>query len=185
MSKNISALGLLCLFAAGSAAAADWRMDPAASRLTFEASYQGEAVPGTFKQFDTRLRFDPARPAGGRLEVTVKLPSADFGSAEINEAVREPEWFDLARFMEASFVSTDIQRTSDSRYVARGTLRLKGASQAVAVPFTWQASGKSAEMKGELMLKRTAFGIGTGEWATDDPIGTDVKVMFDVRLQAG
>lgn len=184
MIKWMSALGLLCLLTAGAAAAADWRMDPAASRLAFEASYQGEAVPGTFKQFDTRLHFDPAKPADSRLEVTVKLPSADFGSAEINEAVREPEWFDFARFMEASFVSTDIQRAAPDRYIARGMLRLKGASHTVAVPFTWKASGNSAEMKGELTLKRTAFGIGTGEWATDDPIGTDVKVIFDVRLQS-
>ena len=176
---------MLLLLGTDAAFAADWRMDPAQSRLAFSASYQGEPVPGVFKRFDTRLRFDPMKPTDSRLEVTVKLPSADFGSGDINDAIREPEWFDFARFPEARFVSTDIRQTAPGRYVARGTLSLKGASQALAVPFTWKASGKSADMKGEMKLNRTTFGIGSGEWTSGDLIGLDVQVTFDVHLKSG
>ena len=163
--------------------AADWRMDPAASRLEFSASYQGEPAPGKFKQFDTRLNFDPARLAKSELIVTVKLTSIDMGSAEINDAVRGPEWFDLAKFMQAEFRSTDIKRAAADRYIARGTLNLKGAQRPLEVPFRWKADGKSATMAGEITLDRTAFGIGTGEWAAGDPIALAVKVKFDLRLQ--
>ena len=178
-------LSVLVVCAAAAAQAAEWRMDRTASRLEFQASYQGEPVPGVFREFETKLRLDPARPADGRLEVVVKLPSVDFGSAEINEAVREPEWFDFKRFGEASFVSSRIERVGPGRYVAHGTLALKGVKQSVVVPFEWQASGKSASMKGEVTLRRTAFGIGTGEWESGDLIGLDVKVLFDVKLHGG
>jgi polyisoprenoid-binding protein YceI len=40
-------------------------------------------------------------------------------------------------------------------------------------------------MAGELTLDRTRFGIGSGEWATPDPIGLDVKVKFKVTLRRG
>ncbi len=185
LNRWILMLGVVLGGLASAAPAAEWRMDPAASRLELRASYQGEPVPAVFKEFDTRLRFDPRDPAGGRLEVRVKVPSIDFGSSDINEGVRAPEWLDLARFPEASFVSTDIQRVASDRYVARGVLRLKGATRTVAVPFSWQATGKSAVMKGELTLNRLSFGIGTGEWQAGDLIGLEVKVMFDVRLHAG
>lgn len=185
MNRWAPVLGLLLAGVAGVAAAAEWRLDPAGSRLALQASYQGEPVPAVVKQFDTRLRFDPENLAGSRLEVRVKLPSVDFGSSDIDEAVRAPEWFDFARFPDATFVSTDIRRVAPDRYLARGTLQLKGAARAVAVPFSWNASDKSAAMKGELTLNRTNFGVGTGEWQAGDLIGLDVKVVFDLRLQAG
>lgn len=171
------------LVASASVHAADWRMDPAASRLTFQAFYQGQAAPGSFKQFDTRLSFDPARPADGKLDVTVKLTSVDMGSTEINEAIREPDWFDLKRYPDAEFSSNTISQNGPGKYIARGVLRIKGTQQQVAVPFNWEASGKTATMTGDMTLKRTAFGIGTGEWASGDMIGLDVKVSFNVRLQ--
>jgi len=185
----VTRIALLCSLLSFSwtavAAAAEWRMDPAASRLEFSARYQGEPAPGKFKQFDTRLNFDPAHPAKSELIVKVTMTSFDMDSAEINDAVRGPEWFDLAKFTHAEFHSTDIQRAATDHFVARGMLNLKGVQRAVEVPFSWKADGKNATMSGELTLDRTAFGIGTGEWATGDPIALAVKVNFNVRLQPG
>jgi polyisoprenoid-binding protein YceI len=174
---------VLMLAYAGSSMASEWRMEPAASRLEFTATYQGEPAPGEFRRFDTKLRFDPARPGKSELVVTVTLTSFDMGSAELNDAVRGPEWFDLAKFMQAKFRSTEIKATGTDRYVARGTLNLKGTQRAIEVPFRWKVDGKNATMTGEIVLDRTAFGIGTGEWATGDPIAVSVKVSFNVRLR--
>lgn len=182
VNRRIFAFGLLCLLVTGSAAAAEWRIDPGASRLAFRASYQGQAAPGVFRQFDTRLRLDPARLADSRLEVTVKLASADMGSGEINEGIREPEWLDPARFPEAVFRATNIRANGPDSYVAHGTLRVKGVEQKAEVPFTLKTSGNTADMAGEVTLNRTAFGIGTGEWASGSLIGLDVEVTFNVRL---
>jgi len=38
-------------------------------------------------------------------------------------------------------------------------------------------------MEGELVVKRSAFGIGAGEWAATNVIGADVKIRFDLRLR--
>jgi polyisoprenoid-binding protein YceI len=162
-----------------------WRMDTAASRLTFNAAYQGQPAPGSFKQFDTKVQFDPTRLKESSLIVTVKLPSFDMGSSDINEAVRGPEWFDFGKFTDAEFKSQEIKSAGANRYVARGTLKLKGVQQTVDVPFTWKVEGKNATLAGDITLNRTTFGIGTGEWATGDPIGLDVKVSYSVRLQPG
>ena len=70
-------------------------------------------------------------------------------------------------------------------WIARGTLALKGAKQPVDVPFAWTPSGDGATMEGELAVKRGAFGIGAGEWASSDTIGADVKVRFKVRMAKG
>lgn len=183
MNARAACLGLLLVGAVAPAGAAQWRSDPGASRLTFRASYQGEPAPGRFTQFDARVRFDPARPAEGRLEVTVRLDSVDMGSSDINDAIREPDWFDLKRFPQAEFRSRAIRQVAAGRFVAHGTLHIKGTGREVAVPFAWEGGGKSATMAGELALSRGAFGIGAGEWASGEMIGLEVNVAFNVRLE--
>ena len=186
--KRILALLGLCgplALAPHAAPAADWKMDPAASKLEFIATFEKAPAPGVFKEFDARLRFDPDKPAGSSLEVTVKVTSADMNIADVNKEIRGKDWFDYAGFPQAEFHSTDLRRAGGNRYLARGTLSLKGAKQQVEVPFTWSSSAGGATMEGEFTVKRGAFGIGAGEWAASDVIGADVKVKFRVTLLKG
>ena len=175
-------VSLLCaLLLAFSARAADWKMDPDGSRLEFIATFEKTPAPGVFKEFDARLRFDPDKPAGSSLDVTIKVTSADMNIPDVNKEIRGKDWFDYAGFPHAEFHSTDLRREGKG-YVARGTLTLKGVKQAVEVPFTWLGSGDSATMEGEFTLQRGVFGIGLGEWKASDTIGADVKVRFRVKL---
>lgn len=162
--------------------AGGWRMDAAASRLEFVATFEKNPAPGVFKSFDVKARFDPEKPAGGRLEVDIQITSADMSIREVNAAIRGPEWFDFARFPRAEFRSSEIRAAGPGRFAARGVLTLKGVQRPVEVPFTWRGSGGSATMEGELSVPRGAFGIGTGEWAAADVIGPDVKIRFKVVL---
>jgi polyisoprenoid-binding protein YceI len=174
-------LALACLVAFP-AAAADWKMDPSGSRLEFVATFEKNPAPGVFKEFDARLSFEPEKPAGGRLDVTIKVTSADMNIPDVNKEIRNKDWFDYAGFPQAEFHSTDL-RADGKRYVARGVLALKGVKQALEVPFTWTPSGDGATLEGELTLKRGDFGIGLGEWKATDTIGADVKVKFRVKLK--
>ena len=185
MKKIVALLGLLgfLAFALRPAHGADWKMDPAGSKLEFIATFEKSAAPGSFREFDAHLRFDPEKPAGGSLDVTVKVTSADMNVADVNKEIRGKDWFDYAAFPQAEFRSSDLRRTEGNRYVARGTLLLKGVKQPVEVPFTWTASADGAVMEGELLLSRGAFGIGAGEWAATNVIGADVKVKFKVKLR--
>ena len=174
----------LAFLASGHALAADWKMDPAPSRLEFVATFEKTAAPGVFKEFDTRLvRFEPDKPEAAKLDVTVKVTSADMKNGDVNRAIRGPEWFDFARFPQAEFHAEDIRRVAPGRYLARGVLTLKGVKQALEVPFAWQESANAATMDGELNVERLQFGIGTGEWANGSTIGLGVRVKFNVRLR--
>lgn len=174
---------LLCgLLLAFPVLAADWKMDPAGSRLEFIATFEKTPAPGVFKEFDARLSFDPDKPAGGSLDVAIDVTSADMSIPDVNKEIRNKDWFDFAGFPHAEFHSTDLRREGKN-YVARGTLTLKGVKQALAVPFTWVGSGDGAIMEGEFTLPRGVFGIGLGEWKATDTIGAEVKVKFRVKLR--
>ena len=181
---RLAPLLLLLLMASAprEVAAADWSMDPSGSRLEFIATFEKAAVPGTFTEFDTRVRLDPDKPSESRVDVTIVVTSADMKSADVNKAIRGPEWFDFQRFPQAEFHATDVRHTEANRYVARGMLRLKGVERPVEVPFAWTETTEAATMEGEATVTRVAFGIGIGEWAATNVIGAEVHVKFKVTL---
>jgi len=176
---------ILLLVVTFSAEATEWHMSVDNSRLEFFITYSGLETPGYFRQFATELQFDPVTPADGQLVVTVVILSADMDSADINAEIVGPEWFDVAQYADAQFVSDSIVKIGDRRFIATGRLQLKGIEQLVEVPFTWSQADGQAQLRGELILQRGIFGIGSGEWATSDIIGQNVRVRFDIALYAG
>jgi len=184
MMKSASLVAIL-LAATCMAYAGDWKIVRGASKLEFTSTFEGSPVPGVFREFDVRVGFDDQRRAPESLQVVINVASADLAIPDVNKAIAGPEWFDFARFPKAEFQSTEIRRVAGNRYVARGTLVLKGVRQPVEVPFTWSRSPEGAMMDGELSLKRGAFAIGTGEWAAANVIGPDVQVKFHALLRGG
>ena len=174
---------LLAALAVGAARADDWDMAPAASHLEFVATYERTPVPGAFPAFDARIRFDPARLDDSRIDVVVDVARADMHSADINKAIMERDWFDVARFPRATFHATSVRGAGPGRFVASGTLELKGVTAPIDVPFTWMPDGAGAVMAGDVAIERARFGIGQGEWAASNVIGPRVSVKFSVALR--
>jgi len=174
---------LLVLIGTGSGALADeWRMQ-GEGELLFQPTWEGEALPGRFGVFDVRLDTGDGGLTGAELEVTVNLESADMDDPDINEAIAGAEWFAVSEHPVAVFTSDSIEPVPDNGFLASGHLELKGVRLPVSVPFSWSEAGDRAEMQGELVVDRTRFNVGSGEWTTGETIGTDVRVRFDLVLE--
>ena len=167
---------------AGSSHAADWRSDPAESRLEIVVTFDGTDVPGGFRVFEATLRLDPANVAAGSLDATIWTASAAFGIADVDREIVKREWFDASAHPQAVFRSRELARLSADRYRARGTLTLKGVTQPVEFPFTFVVRPEGATLEGALALDRGRFGIGEGEWAATKAIGAEVRVSFRLKL---
>ena len=174
--------GFFAAFLLAVAANADeWRMLDE-SALRFEASWEGTALPGRFDTFDVKLVTGPDGLSDAQLTVTVELADADMQDPDINEAIAGEEWFAVGEFPRATYVSDAIVETAPGEYRATGQLELKGVSRPVDVPITWNETDGRADMSGELIIDRLQFDVGSGEWASDDSIGADVLLSFNVLL---
>ena len=162
--------------------ASSWTSVPVASRLEFTTTFEGTEAPGQFKQFNVELNLDPEQLSESFLLVMVDVTSASFGSADIDEAIAQAEWFDAKTFPRAEFKSDRILQSMGANYVAEGVVSIKGVDKPVNVHFHWSEAGQNANISGELTLSRLDFGIGSGAWATDPSIAYDVQVHFEVHL---
>lgn len=165
-----------------------WRLEPAASLLTFTPRLAGGEFASRFERFAVALRFDPADLANSSLQVTVDLLSARTGEADRDAALQGAEFFATARWPQARFASSSIRGLGGNRFEARGKLTLRDVTLDVTVPFRFDngapVAGK-ARMTGSTTVQRLPFGVGQGEWRSTEWLDDRVRVEFALTLDAG
>jgi polyisoprenoid-binding protein YceI len=163
-----------------SVSAQDWKLDPGKSQVRFVIKQMNVPSEGGFRRFTVQASFDPAKPEAGRFRVEVDTASIDTGSVEGDDEVKRPAWFDVRNHPGATFVAKSVRRDAEGRYTAFGDLSIKGQSRALAAPFTLTRQGSGWLAQGRFLLKRTAYGIGGGDWA--DVVADDLEVRFILAL---
>ncbi|MDO8208324.1 MAG: YceI family protein [Gallionella sp.] len=154
------------------------------SALTFAYKQMGVAMDGKFNKFSAQISFDPARLANAQARIDVSLASIDTGSADADEEVAGKLWFNAKTYPLASFVSSGVKQLAGNRYQATGKLSIKGKTLDIVAPVTFQSDGLKGLFDGSFNIKRTAFGIGTGEWADLGTVADDIQIMFHLVVIA-
>jgi polyisoprenoid-binding protein YceI len=175
-------LVLLAAAAAIAGPAAAQQVLPAQSEISFVSKQMGVPVEGHFRQWTAQIAFDPRKAEAGRVGFSIQTGSASFGAAETDAEVPKAAWFNVARFPQASFASTQIKPLGAGRFEVRGKLTLKGVMQDVVVPVTVSQAGATSTASGSFTLKRLDFKIGDGEWADTSMVANDVTVKFKLAL---
>ncbi len=173
-------LALLPLLCPASASAAPWRVDPAKSTLGFSGMQNGAAFKGRFKSFTAKIDFDPAHPDQGSADILIDLSSATTGDTQRDTALPQADWFDTAAFPQAHFAASHFSAKGGAAYEASGVLTIRGISQPVTLPFTLTLAGATAHATGHADLIRTKFGVGQGDWASDQFVALQVGVDVDI-----
>ena len=125
--------------AADAAAVTHYVLDPAKSSLEFTFLQAGAQNKGRFTRFQVAFDFAAANLAAGRLDVTVDINSVDTGDQERDETLRGADLFAVAKFPQAHFVASQINRTA-SGYEAVGKLTIRGVTHDARVPFAFRTA---------------------------------------------
>ena len=84
--------------------------------------------------------------------------------------------------MKAGALSLSTQVTESKLHQMKIGDFYRPLKKPVTLPFTLAISGDTARMSGAIVLNRTAFGVGQGQWTTGEVV--DTKVTVNVALTA-
>jgi polyisoprenoid-binding protein YceI len=161
-----------------------WQIIPEKSHLTFTATQNNAPVEGEFSQFTAVIHFAADQLPTSSVTADIMLGSVQTSYDDIAKTVIGDEWFAVAKFPKATFESHQFKHLGDNRYEAAGTLTLRGVALPVTLPFTiTHSSAGTIGISGETTLKRTAFGVGQGEWASTSSVGDEVKVKLVIEAK--
>ena len=158
-----------------------WHLDPVHSSIGFEVAYMGGAFRGQFREVDATL--DEARLTG-----SAKVASVDVKDENLAAHLQSPEFFDVERYPELRFASTDV--AGGEELTIRGEITIKGVTQPVELtgratePLTDAYGRERFGLELRARLDRTAFGLNwnlplpNGEPALSNEVTLAAELFF-------
>ena len=121
---------------------------------------------GTFKTWQGIVKVDEANVPQSTVEVTIDTRSIQMLDAQQTEMLKDPDFFDAAKFPQMTFRSTKIERTGENTLKVVGDMTMRGITRpmVLAVSVTDRkpdaAPGtRYARFRGEGSLKRSEYGM--------------------------
>ncbi len=113
----------------GAAAAADYVIDPEHTSIHFRVGhFHFSRVQGRFNRIRGTFSFDPAKPEASKVHVVVDVGSIDTNHQARDDHMRDPSFFDVARYPNAVFRSTGVTVTGARSGLVQGDLTILGVT---------------------------------------------------------
>ena len=163
-----------------------WQLDPVHSSIGFEIEYMVGAFRGQFREVEATLA---VADEGTSLTGAAKVASVDVKDENLAAHLASPEFFDVERYPELRFGSTDVTGGGEDLTV-RGEITIKGVTQPVEL--TGRATAPLTDAYGRerigvtlsTTLDRTVFGLSwnlplpSGEPALSDQVTLVAELYF-------
>ncbi|AEA59333.1 putative signal peptide protein [Burkholderia gladioli] len=159
------------------AAPVTYQLDPSHTYPSFETDHFGglSVWRGKFDTSSGTVTIDRAAHTG-TVEVTTKIASIHTGSAKLDEHVQTPDFFDAAKYPDATFKGT-LKFDGDKPVAAVGNLTLHGVTKPLTLTID------SFKCMQHPMLKREVCGVdAVGEFNRDE-FGLDYGKAYGFKMQ--
>ena len=135
---------LIALAAAVPAQAENYVMDTAKAHafIEFKVKHLGYSwLIGRFNTFEGTFSFDDTNPKANKAQVTINVASLDSNHAERDKHLRSADFFDVANYPSASFVSTGFEDRGNGKGVLHGKFTLRGVTKQIAIDVSQIGTG--------------------------------------------
>lgn len=166
--------------------AGTYKVDPNHTQVFWSVDHLGFSVlEGGFGSPSGTLTLDPRNPNGAKLSLTFPMNAITTTSAMFKEHLSSPNWFDVAKFPEATFVSTKVVASGANAQVT-GNLTIKGVTKPVTLQARFYGAGTNPMSKAETVgfavtgtVKRSDFGLGNAAPVVDDAVKLKINAAFE------
>lgn len=163
------------------ALASSWTVDREASSLGFSVPQGDSTLTGKFDTWDAEIDFDPDNVEAATIRATIDTSSATTGNPQFDGMLPTPDWFDVASFSEATFVSDEIEALGGNAYRANGLLTIRGMEQPVTLDFTLDIDGDTAIANGTASVDRLAHELGKS--VGEAQVGQSVAITVELTAK--
>ena len=154
---------------------------PQNSKIEFVGSKVTGKHNGSFGDFSGQLDY-AGTPENSRVNITIKTDSIATDTPDLTKHLKTPDFFDVAKFPEASFVSTAIKAGGENgaSHTVTGNLTMHGVTKAITFPATINVTPDAATVESSFSINRKDFGINYAG-AADNLIRDDVVLTLHIR----
>lgn len=154
---------------------------PQNSKIEFIGSKVTGKHNGSFGDFSGQVDYT-GNPETSRVNITIKTDSLTTDTPDLTKHLKTADFFDVAKYPEATFVSTAIKPGGENgaTHTVTGNLTLHGATKAITFPATINVTPDAATVESSFSINRKDFGINYAG-AADNLIRDDVVLTLHIR----
>ena len=175
----------------GTASADDYVIDPGHTSIHFKVGhFSFSKVQGRFNKISGTFSFDPANAEASKVHVVVDVGSIDTNHKARDDHMRDPTYFNVARFPNAVFRSTRVVVTGERTGRMTGDLTILGVTVPVTLEVMFNGIAphplgeKFARYRGVIVagfsatttIDRRSFGMAHGQGEKGDVAELTIEV---------
>src|SRR3954449_2249540 len=168
-----------------------YTIDPAHTRIGFVARHaMVTKVRGSFNEFTGSAVLDGANPANSTATVTIQAASIDTRNAQRDEHLRSNDFLAMETHPEITFVSTGVERTGDREFDLTGDLTIKGVTNPVTIPFTFEGAATDpfgnvrVGFEGSVAINRKDYGVTWNAALETGGVLVSEKIVLEFEVSA-
>lgn len=166
---------------ASAAQATRYLITPQNSKIDFVGSKVTGSHNGSFQDFSGQIDYT-GNVETSHVNITIKTDSLNTDTADLTKHLKTADFFDVAKYPDATFVSTSIKAGGENgaSHTVTGNLKLHGTEKSVTFPATIAVTPDVATVNATFSINRKDFGINYAG-AANNLIRDDVVLTLTIR----
>jgi polyisoprenoid-binding protein YceI len=162
-----------------------YSITPQHCKIDFIGSQVAGSHNGSFQKFSGEIDYN-GNPERSRVSVDIDTASLNADDPKLTEHLKTPDFFDVAKYPKATFVSTAIKPGGDkgASHTVTGNLTLHGVTKSVSFPATIAATADAINVDANFSINRKDFGINYAG-PTNNLIRDDVVLTLKIHATKG
>ena len=154
---------------------------PQNSKIEFIGSKVTGHHNGSFGQFSGEIDY-AGTPEKSRVSINIDTNSITADDEGLTKHLKTADFFDVAKFPQATFVSTQIKPGGEkgASHTVTGNLTMHGVTKSVMFPATIAVTADTATVDSSFSINRKDFGINYAG-AADNLIRDEVVLTLRIR----
>jgi polyisoprenoid-binding protein YceI len=156
-------------------------INPQNSKIEFVGSKVVGSEHGTFEKFSGTINY-AGQPEKSQVDIKIEMDSVKADADGLTNHLKTADFFDVAKFPEASFSSTQIKPGGEkgATHTVTGNLQLHGVTKAITFPATIGVTSDAITVDSSFAINRKEFGINYAG-ASNNLIRDEVVLTLKVR----
>lgn len=168
-----------------------YKLDPTHTIVLAQWNHMGFSNPSlNFANGHGEIVYDAANPSASLVQVTFPLADITSFTPDFDTHLGSGDFFDVAKFPEATFRSTTVAANGGNKFTVTGDLTIKGISKPVTLDVTLNGAGPHPMTKTPTVgfdatasVKRSDWGLAYAAPAVSDDV--QLRITTEASLVAG
>jgi polyisoprenoid-binding protein YceI len=176
LSRTVVAFTLIAALASSAFAAdAKFNLTGDNTKIEFVGTKKDGSHTGTFKKLAGAATVTGTDVATLKLSVVIDVESITTDNAKLTSHLKSPDFFEVKKFPEAKFVSTEIKKSADG-FTVTGELTMHGQTKSVTFPSKISVEGAGLKLTAKFTIDRNEWGIVYGKGMVDANVALSLSI---------